>query len=441
MKYNLKHILYFALCCVANQVVSQQVITPNDAIALALENNYGVKIANNNVEVAENNKSILNSGYLPTLTGNAGGNIDRQNTEGQLANGEVRVADGAETRRYNASINLNYTLFDGLGRYYDYKRLKEEYNLSELQARETIENTMLQLLTVYYNVAQQRENLRALEVTLDISKDRLKRSSYQFDYGQNTKLDVLNAEVDVNNDSINIISEKQNLINAKRDLNVVTGNAISSEFDVDTTITFLMQLKKAELLQKMRSNNVILVQNEKNISINEFIVKSSRSGYLPTIGLTGSYGWNESNNNSPLAFVLQNTTNNVSAGVTLTWNLFDGGATITRVQNAKINLENQKLQKEQLKQDIERNFNNAWDDYQNRLVIYEVQKKNIQTAQNNFERTQEKFKLGQVTSIEFRQAQLNLLNAEMSKNNAKYEAKLAEILVLQISGELLNVEL
>ncbi len=441
MKYNLKHILYFALCCVANQVVSQQVITPNDAIALALENNYGVKIANNNVEVAENNKSILNSGYLPTLTGNAGGNIDRQNTEGQLANGEVRVADGAETRRYNASINLNYTLFDGLGRYYDYKRLKEEYNLSELQARETIENTMLQLLTVYYNVAQQRENLRALEVTLDISKDRLKRSSYQFDYGQNTKLDVLNAEVDINNDSINIISEKQNLINAKRDLNVVTGNAISSEFDVDTTITFLMQLKKAELLQKMRSNNVILVQNEKNISINEFIVKSSRSGYLPTIGLTGSYGWNESNNNSPLAFVLQNTTNNVSAGVTLTWNLFDGGATITRVQNAKINLENQKLQKEQLKQDIERNFNNAWDDYQNRLVIYEVQKKNIQTAQNNFERTQEKFKLGQVTSIEFRQAQLNLLNAEMSKNNAKYEAKLAEILVLQISGELLNVEL
>lgn len=441
MKYNLKHILCFALCCVANQVVSQQVITPNDAIALALENNYGVKIANNNVEVAENNKSILNSGYLPTLTGNAGGNIDRQNTEGQLANGEVRVADGAETRRYNASINLNYTLFDGLGRYYDYKRLKEEYNLSELQARETIENTMLQLLTVYYNVAQQRENLRALEVTLDISKDRLKRSSYQFDYGQNTKLDVLNAEVDINNDSINIISEKQNLINAKRDLNVVTGNAISSEFDVDTTITFLMQLKKAELLQKMRSNNVILVQNEKNISINEFIVKSSRSGYLPTIGLTGSYGWNESNNNSPLAFVLQNTTNNVSAGVTLTWNLFDGGATITRVQNAKINLENQKLQKEQLKQDIERNFNNAWDDYQNRLVIYEVQKKNIQTAQNNFERTQEKFKLGQVTSIEFRQAQLNLLNAEMSKNNAKYEAKLAEILVLQISGELLNVEL
>lgn len=439
MNFNSKYIITLILVCFFMSSWAQQKLLPSEAIALALENNYGVKIANNNVEVAENNKNILNSGYLPTLTANAGGNIDRQNTEGVLASGETRIAEGAETRRYNASINLNYTLFDGLGRYYDYKRLKEEYNLSELQARETIENTMLQLLTVYYNVAQQRENLKALEETLEISKDRLTRSSYQFDYGQNTKLDVLNAEVDINNDSINIISAKQSLINAKRDLNVVTGNAITYEFEVDTTVTFLLELNKSDLSEKLKTNNVTLIQNEKNIAINEFTLKANRSGYLPTIGLTGTYGWNESNNNSPLAFVLQNTSTNVSAGINLTWNLFDGGGTITRVQNAKINLENQKFQKEQLQQDIERNFDNAWDDYQNRLKIYEVQQNNIKTAKNNFDRTQEKFKLGQVTSIEFRQAQLNLLNAEINKNSAKYDAKIAEILVLQISGELLNV--
>ena len=440
MNFISKYRLLFVLLLVSVGGIAQDIIKPSEAIALALEHNYGVKIANNNVEIANNNKDVLNSGYLPTITGNAGGSIDRQNTEGQLANGEIRVAEGAETRRYNASINLNYTLFDGLGRYYDYKRLKQEYNLSELQARETIENTMLQLLTVYYNVAQQSENLEALYETLEISKDRLTRSSYQFDYGQNTKLDVLNAEVDINNDSINIISAKQSLINAKRDLNVVTGNTIANQFEVDTTVAFLIQLDKVDLLQKMYTNNVTLLQNEKNIAINEFIVKSSRSGYLPTVGLTGSYGWNESNNNSPLAFVLQNTSDGVSAGINLTWNLFDGGNTITRVKNAKINLENQKFQKAQLVQDIERNFNNAWDDYQNRLKIYEVQQNNIKTAKNNFYRTQEKFKLGQVTSIEFRQAQLNLVNAELNKNRAKYDAKVAEILVLQISGELLNVE-
>ncbi|RNC85063.1 MAG: TolC family protein [Winogradskyella sp.] len=420
---------------------SQNVVKSSEAIQLALEHNYGILIANNNVESAANNKNILNSGYLPTITGIAGGNIDRQDAEGQLANGDTRVAEGAETRRYNASINLNYTLFDGLGRYYNYKRLKEEYNLSELQARETIENTIVQLLTVYYNVARQSENLRSFEETINISRDRLTRSQYQFDYGQNTKLDVLNAEVDINNDSISVINSRQNLINLKRDLNLVTGNKITNTFEIDTTVNFLIQLDKENLLQKLYANNVTLIQNEKNIAINEFTLKANKSGYLPTVGLTGTYGWNESNNNSPLAFVLQNTSTNVAAGVNLTWNLFDGGGTITRVKNARINLENQKLQKEQLKIEIERNFNNAWDDYKNKLRIYEVQEDNIKTAKNNFDRTEEKFKLGQVTSIEFRQAQLNLLNAILNRNQAKYDAKLAEVIVLQISGELLNTEL
>lgn len=436
-----KNYIFILLVLLCQIVTTQQVITPSDAVELALNHNYDVKIITNTVAVTKNNKDILNSGYLPTLTGTASGSINRENTEGQLANGETRVAEGAETRRYNAAINLNYTLFDGLGRYYNYKRLKEEYNLSELQARATIENTVLQLLTVYYDVAARTENIKSLEETLVLSQDRLTRAQYQFDYGQNTKLEILNAEVDINNDNINIITAKQSLINAKRDLNLVTGNTIVNEFSVDTTVNFLVQLNKADLLKKMYSNNVTLMQNEKNISINQFIMKSSRSGYLPSIGLTGSYGWNESNNNSPLAFVLQNTSTGISGGINLTWNLFDGGSTITQVKNAKINLETQKLQQEQLKINVARDFYNAWDDYQNKLKVYNLQIENIKTAQNNFERTKEKFKLGQASSIEFRQAQLNLLNAELNKNQAKYNAKIAEILVLQISGELLNVKI
>ena len=420
---------------------AQQVLTTEEAMTLALEHNYGIKIANNTVEVAENNTGILNTGYLPTLTGNAGASIDKQDTEGELANGETRVADGAETRRYNASINLNYTLFDGLGRLYNYKRLKEQHQLSELEARETIETTLIQLFSIYYTVAQLSENTSALEQTIVISKDRLVRAGYQFDYGQTTKLEVLNAEVDINNDSINLINIRQQLRNTKRDLNFVLGNQLSEIFEVDTEVNFLLQLNKEELLDKAKANNVSLLQAEKSINISEFDIKTNKAQFLPTVGLVGSYGWNESSNNSPLAFTLQNTSTGVSAGLNLTWNLFDGGSTITRVQNSKILLENQKLQKEQLRIDVERNFNNAWDDYQNKLVIFQVQEDNIRTSQNNFDRTEEKFKIGQVTSIEFRQAQLNLLNAELSRNQAKYDAKLAELTLLQLSGELLNVEL
>ena len=426
------------LLVVFNAVAQQQIITPNEAVTLALSNNYGIKLANNQLEVAKNNASILNSGYLPTITGNAGATYNIDNTEAVFSDGNVAILNSAESSRYNASVNLNYVLFDGLGRSYDYKQLKERYQLTELQARETIENTVFQLFTIYYNVAQLTENTSALNQTLAISNDRLLRAKYQFDYGQSTKLGVLNAEVDINNDSINLINAQQQLKNFKRDLNVVLGHVIENDFEVDTTINFDVLFNKEELFEKAKSRNIALLQIEKNITISGYDIKSGKSAYLPTIGLTGTYGWNKNNNNVASFLAVSNNTG-VSGGLNLSWNLFDGGSTITRVKNAQINLQNQQLQKEQLLMTLDRDFNNAWDDYQNKFKIYKIQEDNILTSQNNFDRTQEKFKLGQVNSIEFRQAQLNLLNAELSRNQAKYQAKLAELQMLQISGELLNV--
>ena len=420
-------------------VSAQESLPVSKAVSLALENNYGIKIANKSVEVAENNTSILNSGYLPTLTGNAGANYNIDNNESEFSSGEVTSLNGAESSNYNASLALNYTIFDGQGRRYDYKQLKEEYQLSELEARETIESTMIELLSVYYTVAKLTENANALQETLEISKNRLTRADYQFEYGQSSKLEVLNAEVDINNDSINIINEQQELKNSKRDLNFVLGNVLQSTFTVDTLVTFILGLDKADMLEKMKRNNVSLLQLDKNILIGEYDIKSNKSSYLPTLDLIGSYGWNKNNNNAA-SFVSVSRNTGLTGGLSLSWDIFDGGSTITNVKNAKLNLESQQLEKEQVLIDIERNFNNAWDDYQNKLIIYRVQERNILTAKNNFERTNENFKLGQVTSIEFRQAQLNLLNTEVSRNQAKYDAKLSELKVLQLSGELLNVK-
>ena len=437
---NLRKIVFVFMSFCMTSITAQKLVSVSEAIELALENNYGIKIISNNKEIAKNNAGVLNSGYLPTVTSSSGATFNRDNLEAEFANGESTALNGAKSSRYNASINLNYTLFDGLGRYYDYKRLKETYKLSELQARETIENTIAQLYVVYYNVAQVTENVTVLEKTLTVSKDRITRASYQFEYGQGTMLNVLNAQVDINNDSINLINAKQQLVNTKRDLNVVLGNVISSEFRVDTTIDFKLDIDQNDLANKVKSNNVNLLQLDKNIMINTFIVKANKSGYLPSLGLTGSYGWNKGNNNAA-SFVAVSTNTGLSGGLSLSWNLFDGGATATRVTNAKIELENRSLEKESMLIDIERNFNNAWDDYQNKLTIFQVQENNIITSTNNFNRTQEKYKLGQATSIEFRQAQLNLINSELNRNQAKYAAKIAELTVLQLSGELLNIEL
>jgi outer membrane protein TolC len=428
----------------------EQLLLKDDAVSTALYNNFGIKVAQNQVEIAENNQSILNTGFLPTLTGTAGATYNRDDATiefpGQvLENGNPRAdveLNKAEAQRYNSSLSLDYTLFDGLGRFYNYKSLKEQYQLSELQARETIENTILQLLSIYFEVARLSENVNVLKQALEISKDRITRAEYAFEYGQNTKLDILNAQVDVTNDSINLLTAQQQLANTKRDLNVVLNQNLNDTFRVDTVVVFIPKLQLDDYISQAKDNNVALLQTKKNLLINEYDIKISRSGYLPTIGLNGTYGWNLNQSAASAFFPGTNSeTYNLSLGARLTWNLFDGGGTTVRIKNAKIAYENQELLKKQIELEVERDIMNAHDIYENRLNIYAIQEQNVITNQNNFERSREQFQLGRITSIEFRQAQINLLNAQTNKNLAKYDAKLAEIQLLQLTGQLLNVEL
>lgn len=433
-----KTCLWIAFAFSISTLKAQELLTQDQAVALALQNNFGIKMENNNVAMAKNNASILNSDYLPTLSGSAGANTNLDNTEAVFSNGTVTVLNKAKSSSYNASLNINYTLFDGFGREYNYKKLKEEYHLSELQARETIENTIIQLFSLYYNVALLKENTATLSQSFEISKERSKRSDYQFDYGQNTKLEVLNAQVDVNNDSIQLMQIDQELSNAKRNLNVILGNAIKTDFDVNTEVGFNLKQKKEQLLNKAKSRNIALLKSDTNIAIQELEAKLIKSEFIPTLGLTGSYGWSKNNNNAA-SFLTTATNTGLSAGLSLSWSLFDSKKYVS-VRNTKLSLENEKLAQQNILIEIERDFNNAWEDYQNKYKIYQIQELNIETAQNNFDRTLEKFKLGQLNSIDFRQAQLNLLNVQLNKSQAKYEAKVAELQLLFLSGDLLNQE-
>jgi outer membrane protein len=433
----------------------EKLLSKEDAVNVALENNFGIMVAKNQIRVAENNASILNSGYLPTLTGTAGANYNELNSTteypGQIdSNGDPRVdleINDAESQSYNAGLNLNYTLFDGMGRLYNYKRLKEQYQLSELQARETIENTILQLFSVYYEVARLTQNEKVLQEALEISSQRIKRAEYSFEYGQNTKLDILNAQVDVTNDSINLMNMRQLLENTKRDLNVILNQDLREPYEVDTLIFFIPRLQLVDYMSQASQNNISLLQTDRNLAINDYDIKVSKSGYLPSIGLNGSYGWNlnHSANSSfrPGEIIPGSNRNslNLGLGASLTWNLFDGGGTTVRVRNAKIAFENQELLKEQINLEVNRDIQNALAIYENRLKIFHIQEQNVLTNQNNFERSREQFQLGRITSIEFRQAQINLLNAQTNKNLTKYDAKLAELQLLQLTGQLLNVEL
>jgi outer membrane protein TolC len=420
------------------------------ALDSMLQNNYDIVIGRNQLEVADNNQSILNSGYLPSVTGTAGANYS--NTDSRTEFGSSVDSTGAVlpprddvvlndqiARRYNASIGVDYLLFDGLGRFYNYKVLQEQYNLTDLQVRQIVETTTLQMMTIYYDVARLTENLAVFRQTLQNTRSREERARYRFEYGQVNKLEVLNARVDINTDSINVLNAAQNLENAKRDLNLVIDRNIErTDFAVDTLINLRPELEILSYLEDIE-NNVRLLSARSNVKISEWDINTAKALLLPTIGLNGNYGWNRSEDPESAFFPSRTSTSDaLNLSATLTWNIFDGGRAITGLKNAQITAENEQLRLEQIEKQVARDIANARGNYQNAIAIYRLQEQNVKTNQNNFDRSEELYRLGQITSIELRQAQINLVNALTTRNLAKYDAKLAELQLIQLAGELMK---
>ena len=415
---------------------AQEALTRDDAMKLALQHNYDIQVAQKNIESAKNNSSIYNTGYLPTATASGAGQVTFNAGENRTVQGD-QTFDPAAAYNYNASVGLNYVIFNGLGRMYNYKQLKEQHNLTELQAKQIIENTMLQLSNAYFEIARLSENIGILQNALEISKTRMKRAEYGYEYGQGTQLNILNAEVDVNNDSINLLNTKQQLANAKRNLNLIMGRTLETDFTVDTNVVFQLALNTDEIAAKALERNVQIEQTKSQLKNSEYAIKASRAGWFPSLSANAAYAY-QGQENPNGAFLTGNQSYGPQAGLSLSWNIFDGGVTKTRTRSAKIALETQKIQQEQTTFSVQRDVLNAYTTYENALFVLKAQEANLKTAARNFDRSNEMYKQGQITSIEFRQAQLNQLNAQSSYSQAKYSAKNAELQVKQLAGVLLE---
>ena len=433
-----KYSLVVSLLCYSAFGFAQELLNPEEAVKIALENNFGIQISKNLESQSQNNASILNSGYLPTLSTSAAANLSKDSQEATFQDGRSQAVDGAETKRYNASVNLNYTLFDGLGRMYTYKALKEQYALSSLAVRQTIEQTLLQLYAAYFDVAQLDERVRIFEKTLANSKMRLKRAQKRFEFGSTSRLEVLNAKVDANTDSINLLQQIQSLSNAKRNLNLILARDLEEDFSSNPNVRFVSDSVLSVHRFTYASNNVRLLQAERNQEISVLQLKAQKSNLLPQLNLTGAYGYSEGV--FPATnFLASSNSRGVSAGLSLNWNIFSGGRQQVAIRNAKLAKESQELQELQIQQEVERDLRNAEGNYRNARMTYELQIDNVITAEDNYNRSQKRFELGQITSIELRQAQLNTLATELSRIQAKFTAKLAELEYLQHCGALLNV--
>ena len=426
------------LFLIAINVTAQEELTISSAIKKTLENNLDIEVSENFKRIAKNNSSILNNNYLPNIQLGSEINTNIQSIEIETPSGISGTLDDTQTDNSSAVLSIDYNIIDASGRKYNYKKSKELYSKSNLEVQEIIENTILQLFTVFFEVGRLSEEKEILKNSLDISKRRYERRLLEYEYGQTNNLEVLNAEVDVNSDSINLLNTSKKLFNARSDLNLIMNVDLESEFNINTNINFLDQDEINNIFSNDIYNNTRLLIIEKDIIISNLERKIAKSSYLPTLGLIGSYGWNESINDNPYAFYNKSISDGFSAGINIRWDIFRGGKKIIANKNAEIVQENSELTKKKTVLELKKELRNAYQTHLNNLFILEVQRKNLSTNKNNFDRNIERYKIGQVSSIEFRRAQLNLLNAELSESSAKYQAKISEAYFLKISGEIIS---
>jgi outer membrane protein len=431
----MKNIILVILLFLGFYSSAQNTLTLEQAKTITLANNFGIKIAKNNVVIAQNQTDISVNGYLPTVSANAGLNGNFGGSTQTFGNGNEASTANAFTWGGNGTVQANYTIFDK-GRDLTLEQLKESLSLSNLQLKQTIEQNLLQVYNGYFQVAQLSENVNALLEAINISGERLRRAQYQLDFGQGSGLDVLNAQVDIQRDSVNLLNTKMNLENAKRNLNVSMGRNTNEDFQVEIDTAIDKSLNLESLIEQSKNENIGLQVNRKNLAVNEMNLQIIDAEKRPTISAGASYAFSYSDNPTG-AFIDKSNSRGLAANVGVNWTIYDGSRGI-RMQNAVINLTNQKLQIDQLQQQLEGDIMNAWANYQNALFVLQVEENAVETNRENFDRTEEQVKIGRLTSIEFRQAQLNLLNAQTSINNAKFDTKLREIQLLQLVGRLID---
>tara|TARA_X000000950_G_scaffold43042_1_gene48043 strand:+ start:36 stop:1343 length:1308 start_codon:yes stop_codon:yes gene_type:complete len=430
--------LVYILLFFSNLSFAQEVLTTDMAVKLTLENNLDIKVSENVLEISKNNSSILNSDYLPTI--NATSSVSRAQGDVEVKTNQgisAKINDTSNDESF-ANVNIVYNIVDGRGRKYNYQKSKELYNRTELEVREIIENTLLQLFTVYFDFARLTREKEILKNTLGISIQRLERVKTKYKFGQSTSIEVSSAEVDKNTDSLNYLNIIKVLSNTKRDLNLIMNIDLESDFEVVEDVEFIDEKEIEDFFNAGLSNNTMFQILDKDVEISNLELKAIKSTYLPTVQLRGSYGWNETIDEIAYNPVNEFSSKGVSTGINISIPIFDGGKRITATKNARINLENSLIQKNKSELEIIKNIRNAYETYKNNLFLLQIQEKSYQTSKLSFSKFEEKYSLGLVSSLEFRQAQINLLRAELLLNSSLFESKISELVFLKLTGKIVD---
>lgn len=411
---------------------AQEVLTAQGAVEIALKNNYDILIAANQAKISEKNVGIANAGMLPKLDATLTQNNNIQNSTQTQADGTERKLDNAKNNSLNYGVTLGWTVFDGFKMFARYDQLKELEKQGEAQLKSAIVTKIADVLSMYYDLVQQQQQLATLDTTIVISKQRLQTADNRFKIGKASKLEVLNAQVDLNTDASNLLRQKELFANTKSALNELLARAVTTDFSVVETVKIDDKLVLVDLIalaDKQNPDVQIAIINKRVAELDLKQVKSSR---YPVVRVNTGYNFSETE--SSLGFVTQSSTKGLNYGLSATLNIFNGFLRHRNEKIANLQVENSSFLLDKQKQNLNVQLATVYQSYLTNLELSKLEEKNEEIARQNLEITLEKFKIGTITTIEFRNAQLNYITARTRHSAAKFQAKISEVALKELTG-------
>lgn len=426
------NILLFFLCFWNTN--AQQTLTLEDVVKMGLDNNYEIKIANNNLKMDQANVSIGNAGMLPKVTASVVDNNGIQNMSQTRTDGTVNSLDNAKNSSLNYGVGLDWNIFDGFKMYAKLDQLKALQKLGESQLKQTILNKISTIHSIYYDLVQQQQQLNALDSTIVISKQRLALAQNRYTIGKASKLEVLNAQVDLNTDTTSLLRQKERLANTKIALNQQLARDTKLDFKVVDLIQVDTKLELHKLTELALKQNPELEALVINKQISELQLKQVKGTRYPSVKVTSGYNFAETQ--SSLGFTTQTSSRGLNYGFSASLNLFDGFSQNRTEKMASLAIENSKIALDQQHKALESQLNSGFQTYMTNIELIDLEAKNEAIAKQNLDITLDKFKIGTITTLEFRTAQLNYLTAKVRYNDSKFQAKLSEIRLKELAGNL-----
>ena len=432
--------LFFLFSFYSVTVSAQNILTVQQAIATALDNNYSIRLLRNDSSTYALDNSYAKAAFLPRINANTSLQFNNNNQKQTFQDGSKRESDGVKSNNISSSLQLNWTLFDGFKIFATKEKLAEFVQLGSLNIKNQIVNTIASVINNYYNIVRQKQLLKAIEEQMSVNEERLKIAEQKLSVGLGAKPELLQAKVDLNAQKAFRLKQQTTIAQLKEQLNLLMNVKQESQYEVGDEIIFQPTIILTDIINTAEKNNPTLQITKKNIDISKLTLKESKADQYPVLSFNSAYNYSRTDNKTVVNPFqpLFSRNNGFNYGLGLSLPILNGFNVKRQIQQAQLDIDYLNLSYLNQKAQIDVSIINAYKDYELQKKMLVLEEENILLAKENVFIAVERLRLGVSTFIELRETQKSLELAYDRLIAARYNTKLAETELLRLKGDIVR---